>query len=143
MLNTVSLSSISRQIFAGLFGVDDLDKHLGMGAEHPQVAGDGDELHTLVCPLQRILRVHDVDPGGRTRFLSDGDHALNHGFHCGVGRFATVRRTHVETQVVRSDEDGIAAGQAVNRRGIFHTGWAFRLEDDKNLVVGALVVLAA
>ena len=49
---------------------------------------------------------------------------------------------HVGTQIDGADEDGIDAGQTVNRFGIGDAGGAFGLQHDQNFFVGLFEIIA-
>ena len=53
-----------------------------------------------------------------------------------------VGTAHLGVEVIRADEDRIDTGQAVDRLGVFDSLWRFGLQDDKDLIVGVLEVVA-
>ena len=133
---------ISSDVFCRGAGFEGFQKFLGFGGEHAEVAGDGEELHALGGALEGGFGVHDVHAGGGARLFAGGDDAIQSGFEFGVGCFDAVRTAHVRAEIDGADEDGVDSGEAVDGFGIGDALRAFRLEDDKDFVVGLFVIIA-
>ncbi len=108
---------------------------LGGPHHHPQLAGDGNKLHSLGGALEGCLGRHGMNPRRRAGFFAGGDDAADHFLELVVGRLA-VCESHLGAQIIRAYKNRVHSWYAVNCFGVVHALRAFGLQDDQDLIVG-------
>ena len=86
---------------------------LGPGAEQTPVAGDRDELETLLYPPVCSLRAESEDTRRNLCFLCGGEHLLNRFFNLRVRRLS--QKPHRGRQIIWANEDNVNSRNGENR----------------------------
>ncbi len=100
------------------------DEPLGLRDHHPQFAADGDKPPAFGDPLFDFGHGLRVESDRSSGFLAGGEDFLEHRLEGGGLGVAAVGTAHLGREVVGADEDGVDAGEAVNRFGVGGARWA-------------------
>ena len=118
------------------------NKFLSPRDHHLQLASKSNKLPTLFDSLVHLLGGLNVETNRAADFFASRENSLQHGFMLFRSRIGAIRRPHLSSQIDRAHEDRINAWQTVNRFSVLDAFRRLGLQDNQNLVIRLLVVVA-